>query len=219
MPMRRYAKKKQNRRKPRSYQKKSSRIHRPIVVPYRKSAYTHQITKVKKLVTDDTLLILYGSTYVTDSTNLYIDAGALKFRLASVDGYTEYTAFNDQYRIVGVKVTFCPSQRESLLGHFGDDGGAPAKQIYGFTPRICWAIDLDDATTQPLTKAGLIALRERPYSKTTDFNRPVSVWLRPRALGTAQSGSGTASYLLNRKLWLDTNNGTVDHFGLKYYVY
>lgn len=125
--------------------------------------------------------------------------GALQFNLSALPAYTEYTALFDQYRINKVKVTFMPRANSA-------DVGSTAGLVKFFS-----VIDYDDADAP----TNLTDLLQYENLKTTRCISDHSRVLAPR-FATEVYQSAIATGYSARRGWLDCDNPSIQHFGLKW---
>lgn len=129
--------------------------------------------------------------------------GALKFTLADLPNYTEFTALYDQYKIYFVVLRFVPDQNM-----------ASANNAAGTTTPILYhVIDYDDATA-PANKTDLFQYQNL---KVRNFSRFSKITLRPHVAVAAYQGAFTG-YANFKSLWLDAANTAVEHYGVKYCI-
>jgi len=125
--------------------------------------------------------------------------GGIRFRLVDVPGSAEFTSLFDQYKITGVKVSFLP---RGNVGEVGTNQGI----VKFFT-----AIDYDDITA--LTSINDLLQYEN--AKTTRSTQDHSRFLRPKVAALAYQSSVGNAYM-PRTGWIDCNNTTVEHYGIKW---
>lgn len=125
--------------------------------------------------------------------------GALQFNLSAVPAYTEYTALFDMYRINKVKVTFMPRGNS-------EDLGSTAGMVKFFT-----VLDYDDADAP----TNLTDLLQYENLKTTRVTRDHSRVLAPRFASEVYQSAVSTGYSARRG-WLDCDNPSIQHFGLKW---
>jgi len=123
-------------------------------------------------------------------------SGAYSVTLASIPGYTEFTALFDQYRIIQVTIQFSPI-----------NVGAVALPIIS-------VIDYDDANV-PSTADELRQYQTlRTVTGTQYFERTFT----PR-IAMAAYGNGVFNSFATQSpsIWLDSASSSIPYYGLKYY--
>lgn len=124
--------------------------------------------------------------------------GALIFRLDLLPNYTEFTNLYDQYKILGVAVTFLPKQTQSVS--IGNVNNADA------SARIFTAIDYNDVNPP----ATVDELREYQNAKYTSALRRHTRYIR------APKVQDQGSTYIPGNPWIDTTSPGKYYFGLKY---
>lgn len=125
-------------------------------------------------------------------------AGGFMAQLSQVPNYTEFTALYDMYRINGVRWRLSPRANSA-------EAGTNQGLVKLFT-----AIDYDDIVTPSLTD-----LLQYQSLKVTNTSKEHVRYVKPRiAAAIYQTGVGTG-YGATRG-WIDCQNPTVAHYGLKY---
>jgi len=132
----------------------------------------------------------------------WVDYLGIDFAIDLLPNYTEFKNLFDQYRILGVKLMFIPNSNVST--GLAQGTGAWPRGI----PTISWVIDLDDSN--PPTSVN--NLLEHQRSHTRYFNKPISIFVKPRAHNTI---AGSSSALLSRSQWIDFTYDTVPYYGVK----
>jgi len=124
--------------------------------------------------------------------------GALPFTLANGDNYSNYVGCFDQYRIIQVNVKYYSSPLAA-----------------GMAALMYTVIDYDDANTlsAPGSYLGYDTLKVAPVGIIDERT------LNPRIAVAAYNGSVFSAFAnMSKSTWLDTASGTVQYYGLKYYV-
>lgn len=134
-----------------------------------------------------------------NGSNVIDQFGALQFNLSALPAYTEFTNLFDMYRINKVKVTFMPRANNA-------DISATAGQVKFFS-----VLDYDDASA--LGNIG--ELMQYENLKTTRCTSDHSRTLAPRFASEVYQNSVTTGYS-SRRGWLDCDNPSIQHFGLKW---
>lgn len=126
--------------------------------------------------------------------------------LPKASNTTQWSQLNtlfDRYKIHGVKYTFIPEFNVAQTVQSG------------LLPTIKFAHDYDDNTVPTV---GDVWARQ---GKVMRFTRPISIYVRPRILGSTiqDSGAGTLAYGITQKApYLNCAFGNIPHFGLKFAV-
>ena len=204
---------------PRSYARRSrrpARSRRPMrrKRPYRKAKIPRTLLPANMVHSFTRSAMPTGYAFVnTVYTNPYLSAadgwvfyGGTYWTLQDVRNYTEFTNLFDQYRILGVKMTLYPQSNTAEAGTQSDTS------LPRGIPTLTWAIDLDDSSTP----TELQVLMEDSRSHTRYFNKPVSIFLKPRAHNTI---AGSAQALLPRGTWVDSNYDQVPYYGVKFGIH
>jgi len=126
------------------------------------------------------------------------------FALTNLPAYTEFTELFDQYKITGIKVTFMPLYRDSLLGV-----ASTASAIA--TPNI-WIAASDDGSQNLSTQ--IKAMQVQNARMISDPYKPFSIFLKPKFILETVVGLGIAGTHSKSGGWLDTDNPNVLHYGL-----
>lgn len=123
----------------------------------------------------------------------------------------------DQVRIAGIRVKFYPDNCNVV------NAGTVIQQTSSM-PLICYRVDYDDATVIDETEAGFKTLQNQSGAKTRVFNKPISLFFKPRQkLYTLSSDAASSQAAVipfsRRNPWLDTALGeNVEFFGIKWMV-
>lgn len=135
---------------------------------------------------------------------------AMEFKLQDVADNVTYAGLYDQYKINGIKVQFYPQE-------IVNQQASPANFVI---PTMTYSVDYNDNNTT-WAEADLL-LRENV--KTRLFNKPISVFIKPKPL-LVDGGAQSATFLLprNKSFWLathdsDDNIDQTPYYGLKYIV-
>lgn len=139
------------------------------------------------------------------ASNAGAATGAYNFQLASLSGYTEFTALFDQYRIVGVEVQLIPNVT-------GSDANPLSTVV--LLPNVHTVIDYDDDSTV----GTLTTLMKYPSYRRTRGNQVHKRFLRPAAQIEVYKTAGTMGTSAKWGQWLDCGDSTIPLFGMKYYV-
>lgn len=147
------------------------------------------------------------STALTEVSHSYL------FRLSDVDNVSDFTNLFDNYRIIGVKLTFRlmtnPDSSNFLNSTVFTQGA-------NFYPKLWWSFDNDDGTSLSVAQ-----IRERNNAKCRVLypNKMLKIYVKyPRPADEIQGNTGTAFVASSKGIWLRTINANeVDtpHFGLK----
>jgi len=119
--------------------------------------------------------------------------------LNGLDGYAEFTALFDQYRIVEIGVHATPGMNTETLAAGGS----------GFNAQLLTYVDFDDASP-PASQGEML---QRQNLQSWMWSKPFSFRYRPRVATAAYSGAFT-SYA-NSSPWLDVASPAVQYYGWK----
>lgn len=134
--------------------------------------------------------------------------GSITFSLNNVQSSSEIINLFDNFRCVKVLYRWVISRTpDSVIN----------TTYKGLFPRIVWAHDFNDST--PLSRAGLYqraGLREEYMSE----NHQKSKWysLKPAVLIQAYESPAATAYSPKWRQWLDTNDNSTPHYGMKYSI-
>lgn len=123
------------------------------------------------------------------------------FKLDAVPNYTEFTALYDQYCIKGVSLTLMP--RYNIAAPTPDGGVSATGQV----PQT-WSI-LDYDGSFPTTEAAMLQYQNLKMQKGTSWHKRYVV---PAVSAEIFNGVTTA-YAPKKRLFLDTANPDVKHYG------
>lgn len=130
------------------------------------------------------------------------------FQLSSLPNYTEFTNLFDQFRINMIKYSII--QNRNVNQTFYDS--ATTLVNYTALPTIVSIIDYDDSATTP----NLNTLYQYQNQKVTSYGVPHKRIFSPSVLASAyETGIGTA-YMPRFKQWIDTEDSSTIHFGIKW---
>ena len=135
--------------------------------------------------------------------------GAMNFQLSQIANSSELVNLFDNYRIKQVKLRFDFSMNSAPNG---DSSGSLNLSL----PLMHYCVDNDDDTV-PTTVTQVL---ENGYSRSAKLERTFYATIKPRieAVGRIASGGLQATGLAAANQWLDTNAGTVKHFGFKMWL-
>jgi len=172
------------------------RARRGRLMPKRRGIHPFHRTSAGcyDLVNATTVLNLVSSS----SAAVY---GCFIFRLSDLPDYSEYCAMFDQYRIVGVKLTFFPQQTDASVG------------IGATTPIIHTAIDRNDGGGIS-TEANFL---QYDQVKTHKFDRQFSIYIKPKVDVVVWNNNVASGYATGSP-WLSTSYPSIQYFGLKYLI-
>lgn len=145
---------------------------------------------------------------VTSNTATY---GGFAYTFCMVDAINNLAGY-DYYKIVGAKLTLRPNYN----CFFNQEPNGEVAM-----PLITWAVDYDDGGAPASTVAGFNTLRATGNSKMASFNKPISIYCKPRMNITAvELATPTAgNTILNSKnAWVNTTVDDVVYRGVKYVV-
>lgn len=153
-----------------------------------------------------TLIYSQSKTYPANGGEF----SGMTFTLNSLVDATELAAWKqlyDQYQIKGVSVRWVPKTNVNSI----TDGSGSSPTLIS---EIMTAIDLDDGSA-PGTVAEILnygtVRRQR-------FNKEHKRYLMPRAATQIYNGLTTSYGLLSRSTWLDLDDDTIPHYGIKYVI-
>lgn len=128
------------------------------------------------------------------------------FRAGNLPNYSAYQALFDQYRINAVKLTFTPYWDNNDLGQQGSTTVAAMPRVYTIIDRN--GIGPGSIATEDLM------LEYGNCRQITRPGQPFSIYIKSPGIETdvEVSGVGVPAMTMYKK-FLDTNTGTVDHFG------
>lgn len=152
---------------------------------------------------DSTTAIVNNSTASTD--------GNITFTLTSCEGYSEYVAIFDYYRINWVEVSFIPC-RTQMMTTQTNQTTAPSSLTQ--IPLFITCIDRDSSTA-PLDYE---AMQKRGGTKET-LATEKQVWkFTPNRLVEVYKSAVSSGYKIDgdTRQFLDCANSDVPHYGLKY---
>lgn len=132
----------------------------------------------------------------------------LSFNLAQLPGVTDFTSLFDQYKINGIKYSLVPTANSAILS-----GVSNVASGYGFQ-RLNSVIDYDD-DSQP---TGEDQLLQYGSLKTTPPMRTHVRYFKPKVDTEVFQSGVTTGYAPRGNMWIDVNNSTVKHYGLKLYA-
>lgn len=181
--------------------------------PYVKRTYKKKYSKFGKVgyfkilrwssndSTNNCHFSLIGSDAVPSGEN------TTTFSLNHINGFGELVSLFDNYRIMKVLYRYVVTRNPS------DNTGATANK--GIYPRIVWTHDFNDST--PISR-NLIYQRSNMREFYFGDNAQRTKWytLKPAALAQMYESSTTTAYQPKWLQWLDTNDNTAPHYGIKF---
>lgn len=122
-------------------------------------------------------------------------------QIADLETPSDFTNLFDQYKITGIKCKFMWFQTDSAVGT-----GA-------ISPHLLYGTDYDDNAPPSIN-----ALRQKQNLKTKILanGKTHSIFFRPRALQDLADGAGTSLAGSVRPGWINSQNTTVNHLGMKF---
>lgn len=192
MPRRQYRKKRPTYRRKRPYRK--AKITRSLLP----RNMVHSFTRTVMPDTERNSLV----NTTASPADGWVDYVGINVAIDTLPNYTEFKSLFDQYRILGVKLTYIPNS--NVATGLPQGTGAAPRGI----PTISWVIDLDDST--PPTSVNNLLEHQRCHTRY--FNKPISIFFKPRAHNTI---AGSSSALLPRSQWIDFTYDTVPYYGAK----
>lgn len=148
-----------------------------------------------------------GLTQTTDDFGTRQGGIGISFNLQACMDYNDFTQLFDRYKITGIKLKFLFQNNVSALQAVGNR--APL-------PLITYAFDADDANSPPTRQA--VAVKQYAKEKILNGNRTFSVFYKPRLSKLVYNGIITSAYTSSKPEWLDCNNPSVPHFGVKLWL-
>lgn len=130
---------------------------------------------------------------------------AWSFNFNQLANAGEFTALFDQYKITHIQCKF----------FLKIDPGAQSAAGASY-PKLYWCADHDDDSAAP----SLNAMREHSKTKVRVLhpNRPVVCNIKPAILAMTYKTATTTGYCPMWKKWVDCNDSTVPHYGLKWAI-
>jgi len=132
----------------------------------------------------------------------------LQFQLDQCLQYNELTSLFDRYKIVGVKLKFLFQCNTNFYD--GDTHAQPP------LPVINYAYDCDDNSAI----SDKLAVTTKYYCKERllNGNRTFSVFYKPRIDQAIYQDGLVTAYTSERRKWIDCNNPSVPHYGMKIWI-
>lgn len=215
MPYRRYPRRARRlRRRP---LRKPARRMRRKAYPRNKSGFLSIIRKASQITTysaagisgvmtkndpTGTCLNLGTPVYITGTDNCYDIPFSLSFRLSQLMNSGDITTLADQYKIASALV--------KVHANWNTGGSVQTSAI----PWVEYTQDYDDATVPAISD-----LREKMGVKNKYFNasKPtILMGVRPRFADTIFNNGVTSAYGLgNKREWINSTYGGVEHYGIK----
>lgn len=146
-------------------------------------------------------------TGATGGIDLY---GSAYYSLSSVNGYTDFTALYDRYRIVAVKTTFVWNNNSGSIAY---------PQAFNSFPVIHTLVDYNDATAPTSVNALLENSRTKSFAFSNSRNI-VNVYFKPKPLvmlwnqaaGTQQAAG------VGDNTFKDVIHSNISHYGIKWCI-
>lgn len=150
---------------------------------------------------------------------------AIRFCIADLPDVTDYSNLFDQYRINWINVKVWNMETNSPVSYQASAGTSGTFTQQFANSCICHSVlDYDDATPFAASEAGLLQMMERQGYRSKRFS-PNGILLnrtwKPRHLEVISSDLTTGTTgraLAPRGQWLDFNQTTIPHFGLKWII-
>lgn len=127
-----------------------------------------------------------------------------QFKLSDIPNFSEFVALFDQYKILGVGITWIFTRTENQIST--TVGQNPM-------PNLGYVRDYNDAT--PLTSEGNYLQFQDCRIRRLD--RPISMYVRPRPSTALYNGAFTG-YGVPTNVWIDTASSDVQHYGVKWFT-
>ncbi len=133
----------------------------------------------------------------------------IAFRLSDLQGYAEFTALYDQYRVVRLTYTLSPAWTSARAPSTSPNG-----DLCGWVHSV---YDYDDNAAPAASTAGIGAMMERAsYALTHAVKTTATTWVvEPRVALAAYAASAFTSYANSPACWVDCSSPNVEHYGLK----
>lgn len=128
---------------------------------------------------------------------------AVKFTLADLPNYTEFTSLFESYRIYKIVARWIP-----LNGESGWNGSSSSANLNAGL--LVSAVDYNDATVETAAQ-----LQEKRMSEIWNAYKEHYVTIYPRVAVPVYAGVTTFGYGDSQRLWLSTNNAAIEHYGHK----
>lgn len=146
-------------------------------------------------------------TATADTLNTQQVGGAVVFKLNSATDFGDFAQLFDRYKITGVKLKFL---YQSNIANSDSTSGSNA------LPLLNYSFDADDADVP--TTLDDVQRKQYCHQKILNGNYSFSIFLKPRILKEVyQSALGTG-YNSAKATWLDCNNSSIPHYGLKFWI-
>lgn len=135
---------------------------------------------------------------------------SLKFTIADLPNYTEFSSLFDSYMITGVLLQVKMIHNPNSVTGLNDNTVNTANNWY---PTVWYVSDHDDSDTITLPQ---IKEFEKVRHKVLQPNRELNVMLRPTTLTQIYRTAATTSYANNyKRTWLDMAQTDTPHYGIK----
>lgn len=131
------------------------------------------------------------------------------FTLNQLPNASEFTQLFDQYCIKAIKVSLVPKQGIAV-----QQGLVTAGALQAVMPKVWSVIDYDDSSAP----AALTDLLQYQNTKCTRANQWHTRYFKPAVADEIYNTGITTAYGMKRNTWIDCNNSTVEHYGLRIYV-
>lgn len=126
---------------------------------------------------------------------------AYSFNLNDIPNISTYCDIYDFYKITGVKVLFCPRQTET--------------QGQTYLGMFHYVVDYNDNNS--VESAQEIMSRQGARMRYM-VGRPFSIFIKPRIATMAYESGASTGYYATLPKWMNTNDNTVPHYGLKVFL-
>lgn len=133
---------------------------------------------------------------------------ALSHCVSNLSNSSEFLSLFDQYKILGVKVTFFPLANSTSLGD--------ASSTTDTSCIVYRCLDFDDQTQYAASNAGVDDMKQHSNFKRTIGTKPFSFYYKPRILLKSDVAAGSQNVINQRAQWIDCANPDVLHYGSKY---
>lgn len=178
--------------------KKKIRVTRAIPIYKRLRGSCNGIYKYKQTARSNAL--------ITADTGTAYTAGAFKFTASQIPQWSSLAAIYDQFQIIKVSVMFLPQGQNS-------DNAYP--DLYKI-PTFYTVIDYNDAIVPSASTAGIDELLQYDTFKLVQANRRLVRTFTPCIAVQLYQGGVVPGYQAKRRQWVNVDNGTAEHYGLKY---
>lgn len=136
----------------------------------------------------------------TGFANTYDLPFAMKFNMAQIINASDLTNISDKYKLLKTKVRVYFNSNQNSI------------QSSNSLPQITYMTDQDDAQIPTASQ-----VREKMGAKIKYFNSKnyVEMVCYPKPVAEVYGSTLTTAYSPGRRFWIDCNNATAEHYGIK----